>query len=632
MKSDLEYAELSAHYDHELPSAQAAAVEEMLGSDAAAREVLGSMERVSTLVALSLDDVELRCSVLEAIDALPPGRPRRSAWLPLGLAAALLLVLGASGWWMARDPEPESPLVANAPGHAAEAEIPIVLGQVEDTSAVPVETPGTRASASDRDTPEVEATPAGVPFKLLAVDTQAAPAQAYFEQSESTSVFAVGVGGTLPDGSVVLDILQTGVLVRTPQGAEQTIDPAPLPIGLAGLWRAETTLDGDTTLIPTLEIRESRSGSFTMPVPEFDIELQGRRNGMQMKIDMNQRATLPENVIGIHLEGSLDAAWEHFLLEGSVTLVGQGDDGAVEFDAPTRIAAERLTPLEMAKARVAIARAQDHQAIGGLIKKMLVDSATRMHRLPANPGELLDAAAATSAALRGLFDIAPYHYTPRHGPLDIEAPEPFDWQGDPARLAEYERRMVSRHGMDAPMPTTILTMELEQDNVQLVFTLDTLTSDIERAIQFTEQVDAPATSPEAWADVRASSMNNLKQHGLIMMMFANEHDGYTPPGWWSTYPDFMTDTRILTYPLDPPGTVSYEYAAPLMQLNPWARETAEQQGDPSLMVELLAGLPIVYERQPHEPTPGRSVLFADGHVQWFPEAEFQRLRQEWGLR
>ncbi len=59
---------------------------------------------------------------------------------------------------------------------------------------------------------------------------------------------------------------------------------------------------------------------------------------------------------------------------------------------------------------------------------------------------------------------------------------------------------------------------------------------------------------------RASCANNLKQMGLIMVMFATEHQGKTPPladklGKWmfdpgTIYPEYLTDTLILVCPSD----------------------------------------------------------------------------------
>src|SRR5690606_9705316 len=108
--------------------------------------------------------------------------------------------------------------------------------------------------------------------------------------------------------------------------------------------------------------------------------------------------------------------------------------------------------------------------------------------------------------------------------------------------------------------------------------------------------------------------------------------GYTPPGWWSVVPEYLVDVRVLTHPADPEGTVSYEYLQPAIHLEEavFASVAGESEITARLNAESFASLPLVYERRPTGRVPGRNVLFADGHVEWMREQEFQVLLREWG--
>lgn len=60
---------------------------------------------------------------------------------------------------------------------------------------------------------------------------------------------------------------------------------------------------------------------------------------------------------------------------------------------------------------------------------------------------------------------------------------------------------------------------------------------------------------------RSSCMNNLKQLGLVMKMYANENRGYFPPlspianNWmmdaYAVYPEYLTDPNVLVCPTSP---------------------------------------------------------------------------------
>lgn len=115
--------------------------------------------------------------------------------------------------------------------------------------------------------------------------------------------------------------------------------------------------------------------------------------------------------------------------------------------------------------------------------------------------------------------------------------------------------------------------------------------------------------------VRASCQNNLKQMGLVTYLFADDNQRYSPPGWYSAYPDFLADPAILRCPADPWGTDSYQLLFPATDWTLLAEE----------LDCAVSELPLVVERAPRHTPSGRNVLFADGHVAFVKSgAEWER--------
>jgi prepilin-type processing-associated H-X9-DG protein len=127
--------------------------------------------------------------------------------------------------------------------------------------------------------------------------------------------------------------------------------------------------------------------------------------------------------------------------------------------------------------------------------------------------------------------------------------------------------------------------------------------------------------------MRASCANNLKQLGLVVKMFENEHDGYTPGGWLSCYPEYLSDSSVLTSPKDEPGTDSYLYLLPATNVEAYASEAFPDlvtDGNPAGMAKAMSEIPLATNRTdfPGE-TPVRNVLFADGHVEYMTTATWR---------
>ena len=177
-------------------------------------------------------------------------------------------------------------------------------------------------------------------------------------------------------------------------------------------------------------------------------------------------------------------------------------------------------------------------------------------------------------------------------------------------------------------------MRVTYDEPKMVFAMDAF-GDVQ-----TEEFDRSGLPQRAVSGAQADAMrsscaNNMKQLGLVVKMFENEHEDYSPPSMMYAYPEYMTDLAILTCPTDIPGTDSYEYLFPATHLEKFsqiaARDlgliTEEQFNDPDRNSLGIAhsSLPTMVERNghPYERNGiqgiGFNVMFADGHLEFITQ-------------
>ncbi len=103
--------------------------------------------------------------------------------------------------------------------------------------------------------------------------------------------------------------------------------------------------------------------------------------------------------------------------------------------------------------------------------------------------------------------------------------------------------------------------------------------------------------------LRTECMLNLRKIGVVLQMYAYDHDEKFPKSLKELYPDYLAKDDILRCPAK---NISYTYVKGL---------TNADSGD----------TPIVYDSSVENHGDGRNVLFVDGHTKWYQEEEFQKL-------
>ncbi len=126
---------------------------------------------------------------------------------------------------------------------------------------------------------------------------------------------------------------------------------------------------------------------------------------------------------------------------------------------------------------------------------------------------------------------------------------------------------------------------------------------------------------------RATCKSNLRQIGLAIQMYAEDNDGWFSPSFKELFPNYIDNPKVFSCPaypsswedFSPGGTVtakssSYVYIRGLR---------ADTPADFVLAFDKLRN----HTKEKTGEPPGRNVVFADAHVEWWParrEEEFQR--------
>jgi hypothetical protein len=135
---------------------------------------------------------------------------------------------------------------------------------------------------------------------------------------------------------------------------------------------------------------------------------------------------------------------------------------------------------------------------------------------------------------------------------------------------------------------------------------------------------------------RASCMNNVRQIGLSMFSYAEDHDGVYPP----TLSVLMKDGYITTWKVflclssnDRPGEgFISDPQADLKKMDLAFLDTVEERGSYALVKglkhEKRPDVIVLYDKPGHHKGEGRNCFFDDGQVKWLSEADFEKRMKE----
>jgi len=626
-----DFTELSAYLDGEVSEAQRRSIEAHLAVCPVCRRERERLERSKTMLSVPVEQPQFHEQLMRRIES---EEATRRSWIPslrwprLATAGAALvcvavaLAVGVRTYQDRHQPPPTPPTHLAAAADDQEPQ-PTTEPQ-DDVSAVPEE---------PQPAPEQEPAPPAqeqepmqrttLPLVLSGTVTGATPT-ATITVTTSGEVGTFGIDDTvLPDVTVV-DIVSRQVILDHNGTLEVlAMDDAPKAVAyppLDGRWTVRVTMAEQVEEANFL-VRLSEPAPGELVVAQVDgpeIIARGtlRGNYATLRADETELGAIEGS-------GSFNDERTQLIADAWV----HPDDPAepvenitLQFDKLATVDQQQRASLDRFKEEVR----QMYQALAQYVRDHECCFPDALADLVPDYAPSLDAFADT--------DVRTVHYVPGHTRVMLwcasAALPPWEefYPSLPMRdrLLQYEAALRRLVGDALLRPAVVLEVDYSQPDVTL--TCNTMGNvDIhDPTAQAVRPEDFADGSPEALSRLtalRTSCANNLKQLGLVIKMFENEHEGYTPPGWLMVYPEYCTDPLILTSPKDEPGTDSYLYLFPATNLEEWLRESvddpSELDSNPALHALVQSGIPIALNRTDFPgPKPGRNVLFADGHVEY----------------
>lgn len=590
--------ELSAYLDGELSPEARRQVEQRLATDAAYAEELRQLERTKTMMTLCMETPRFHDRLLETArhEAAAQER-RRTSFLMAATAAATLITLAAA-WLYLRQAPPPSPDKSHAP---------LVVSQENPLEAQPfavAEAPAPDLTGEPPERPVVGA----LPLEVVGTVTGENPTAIVGTQEGGRRVTHTHRLGDEVLPGVTLTAIGARSVTFDHHGAEVTV-----PIGrrfdtaetdrLAGLWAFQVDNEGDLDAEQFVVIARIAHDEVRITAGDGD-EL-----GVMRYLLTGQR--LEGHVMAegagdpIQVSGRFDRTWNRLVLD-------MRESGSPHPEA--RIILERVeNQSDMAAAWAA-------QEMRMRLKRMYADlhAHAREHngQFPGAPEDLPqygEHPEVWHVAAEEIFVYHPGRTLPTAGRPSLPdrprmpAYEPAATYPD--RLMAHERQLAA------------LGHALPEDAAELI-RLENRELGVVASVSAGGRIhvsigENDSHSNSALAAMRAQCQNNLKQLGLVIKMFENEHHGYSPPGWLTCYPEYLTDPSVLTCPKDPPGTDSYQYLFPATHMEEYARQFHDDPENPAARAMAMSQIPTLLNRTDFPGTvPGRNVLFMDGHVEW----------------
>lgn len=607
-----DFADLSAYLDGELTSMQRRAVEAHLAADPEYAREFERLERVHTMVTLCIEQPGFHAQLMQRVQEEEyriTNRSRSMRYAVVALAAMLVLVAGIVLYSMRPHGQPEIQTARLTPA-VAPAQSP---EPPSTPSVIAVEQPGT--TEPKEPSPPATETPMEVtklPLKLIGTTTGTTPSAIITVEAEGSSKSnTYGIGDTIMEGATVATIEQGKVTVDF-HGQQivlaQATEPEGPSVDLSGLWIAQALLNGQPLQEP-VEVYLLQQGNTLVAKAGNPLNASGTLIGHHLHATVSERDSKP-----VEIDGEFNQEWT--VLTGPLVREDLDDAnsvpaGEISFRL-TKVPQEQVASKELFEKRL------------NEVKKMwsiLNDYAKRNNRaLPVTLNDLVPACVPDLEAFANTETRAvDYRYVKPVAPGRLPTYDETDASlSIPARLMQWEQRLKAA-GRDSALRANQPPLLVAYKDPAMKFQA-TLGGGVSLVHDPTVLLGAGDNSPESVArlsTMRTSCQNNLKQFGLVIYMFKDAHWGYTPPGWLSCIPECLSDPSILTSPKDAPGTDSYLYLYPALNLQEAAQQALGEtdSANPAVVAKYLSQLPLLTNKTDFPgPDAGRNVLFADGHV------------------
>jgi len=128
--------------------------------------------------------------------------------------------------------------------------------------------------------------------------------------------------------------------------------------------------------------------------------------------------------------------------------------------------------------------------------------------------------------------------------------------------------------------------------------------------------------------LRVACLNNIRQIGLAMIMYAQDHEGAYPSSFGVLLKGgYLPTPRLLICPASE-DCIPEDFPEDFKSADLHVLDSVEQWGS-YVMVKGLThegrkDVIILHDKPGNHGGEGRNCYFDDGHVRWLPEAEFQR--------
>jgi len=603
-------ADLSAYFDGELSEAARRAVEVRLASDPEYAREYERLERTRTMLTLAIEQPAFHARLANRIDARRAdagtnraGRPR---YLVTALAAALAMVvasivyLGLARTAPENSPAPGPGNLAIAPGPAASDDSePMLLAAEPESSA-----PAPLASAPMETTQ--------LSFTLGGTVTGSAPVAIIAVTGEGEAKWGTyAPGDTIAEGVTLVSVESDKVILdRNGQNVELTrveAPAAPAP-NLSGEWMLHilhnrfTFFDGDShrtdlnSLAEPEDFTVKQEGS-RLTAALGDNLIEGFVTGNTVRVTV-----VPDTGEPFEVEGVLDKDWTECTGRLPSEAMGYPEGEGITFRV-ARVPADQTNAHHLFNDRLNEVKE---------MARILNAYATRNNET--YPPKLEDLVPAYAPNLDAFADTdtrkVQYTATPKVSVKFEDYPKYEDTDASlpiPDRLLQWEQRLKAAGYGNVVFSKPALAVDYTNPEAKFRVTRSGVAA-------------LPDPTSALLAEMRARCSNNLKQLGLVIAMFVNDHDGYSPGGWLSCYPEYLADGNVLTSPKDEPGTDSYLYLFPATNMEAYIREAFPDlayDADPAGRAKAQAEIPMATNRTdfPGE-KPGRFVLFSDGHVEY----------------